>query len=64
MSDDPSPIRQNDLPSSGQPARNGSIMNRIVTFSLDQQFVILLMTLTLIGVGAWALQRLPLDCLS
>ncbi len=61
MSDDPSRTGQNDLPPSGLPARNASITNRIVTFSLDQQFVILLMTFTLIGVGVWALQRLPLD---
>jgi cobalt-zinc-cadmium resistance protein CzcA len=61
MSDDLSRTGQNDLPSSGQPAPNTSIMHRIVIFSLEQQFVILLMTLTLLVAGVWALQRLPLD---
>ncbi len=46
---------------SGQPPRNASLMHRLVMFSLEQQFVILLMTITLIGEGLWALQRLPLD---
>ncbi|MGH8256494.1 MAG: efflux RND transporter permease subunit, partial [Steroidobacteraceae bacterium] len=36
-------------------------MNRIVAFSLDQRFLILLMTLLLIGAGLWALVRLPMD---
>ena len=61
MSDDLPRIGQNELPSSGQPPRNASLMHRLVMFSLEQQFVILLMTITLIGVGLWALQRLPLD---
>src|SRR5450432_1809897 len=43
------------------PARTASIMNRIVASSLRQPFLVILMTLVLIGAGAWAFQRLPMD---
>jgi cobalt-zinc-cadmium resistance protein CzcA len=36
-------------------------MNRIVASSLRQRFLVVLMTLVLIGAGSWALQRLPMD---
>ena len=36
-------------------------MNRIVASSLQQRFIVILMTLMLIGAGSWALQRLPMD---
>ncbi len=46
-----------DLP----PPRTASIMNRIVASSLRQRFIVVLMTLLLIGAGSWALTRLPMD---
>src|SRR5487761_1922128 len=41
--------------------RTASIMNRIVASSLRQRFLVILLTLVLIGAGTWALQRLPVD---
>jgi heavy metal efflux system protein len=41
--------------------RSASMMNRIVASSLRQRFLVGLMTLVLIGVGAWSLKRLPVD---
>jgi cobalt-zinc-cadmium resistance protein CzcA len=49
------------LPPAGSAPRTASIMNRIVASSLQQRFLVILMTLVLIGVGAWALERLPVD---
>jgi heavy metal efflux system protein len=50
-----------DLPT-GEPApRSASIMNRIVTSSLRQGFLVILMTLVLIGAGTRSLDRLPVD---
>jgi heavy metal efflux system protein len=51
-----------DLPSPHQTEpRSASIMNRIVESSLRQRFLVVLLTFILIGWGAWALQRLPMD---
>jgi cobalt-zinc-cadmium resistance protein CzcA len=50
-----------DLPPAGSTPRTASIMNRIVASSLGQPFLVVLMTLVLIGTGLWALQRLPMD---
>jgi cobalt-zinc-cadmium resistance protein CzcA len=36
-------------------------MNRIVASSLQQRFIVILMTLVLVGAGSWALKRLPMD---
>ena len=36
-------------------------MNRIVAASLGQRFIVVLMTLLLIGAGWWALEHLPMD---
>ena len=41
--------------------RSRSIMNRIVTSSLRQGFLVLLMTVLLIGAGTRSLDRLPVD---
>src|SRR5450631_783762 len=41
--------------------RSRSIMNRIVTSSLRQGFLVGLMTLVLIGAGSRSLDRLPVD---
>src|SRR5471030_145127 len=48
-------------PLTGTPSRTASFMNRIVARSLGHRFVILLLTLCLIGGGWWALKRLPMD---
>ena len=48
-------------PPTGSAPRTASIMNRIVASSLGQPFLVILMTLVLIGAGAWALKRLPMD---
>src|SRR5271154_6048743 len=46
----------------GEPApRRPSFMNRIVASSLRQRFLVVLMTLLLIGAGARSLNRLPVD---
>src|ERR1700728_3755154 len=46
---------------SGATPRSSSIMNRIVASSLRQRFLILLMTVVLIGAGTRSLDRLPVD---
>src|ERR1700761_7518694 len=53
MSEDPT------LPSA--PPRSASFMNRIVTSSLRQGFLVLLMTAVLMGAGTRSLDRLPVD---
>jgi cobalt-zinc-cadmium resistance protein CzcA len=53
MSADPSPA--------GGAPRSASFMNRIVTSSLRQGFLVVLMTAVLIGAGTRSLDRLPVD---
>jgi cobalt-zinc-cadmium resistance protein CzcA len=53
MSEDPT------LPSA--PPRSASFMNRIVTSSLRQRFLVILMIAVLIGAGTRSLDRLPVD---
>src|ERR1700677_3683960 len=53
MSADPTPA--------GETPRSASFMNRIVTSSLRQGFLVLLMTAVLIGAGTRSLDRLPVD---
>ena len=48
------------LPNGAAP-RSRSIMNRIVSSSLRQGFLVILMTLVLIGAGSRSLDRLPVD---
>src|SRR5271167_2246202 len=48
-------------PANGSLPRSASIMNRIVTSSLRQGFLVVLMTLMLVGAGSRSLQRLPVD---
>jgi cobalt-zinc-cadmium resistance protein CzcA len=45
----------------GAAPRSASFMNRIVTSSLRQGFLVILMTLVLIGAGSRSLDRLPVD---
>jgi heavy metal efflux system protein len=49
------------LSSSGSTPRTASIMNRIIVSSLRQPFIVILMMVVLIGVGARSLGRLPVD---
>ena len=53
MSADPTPP--------GAAPRSASFMNRIVTSSLRQGFLVILMTAVLIGAGTRSLDRLPVD---
>jgi cobalt-zinc-cadmium resistance protein CzcA len=53
MSEEPTPT--------GSAPRSASFMNRIVTSSLRQGFLVILMTLVLIGAGSRSLDRLPVD---
>jgi cobalt-zinc-cadmium resistance protein CzcA len=50
-----------DLPPSGSPPRSPSMMNRIVASSLRQGFLLILLTIVLIGAGSRSLERLPVD---
>jgi heavy metal efflux system protein len=45
----------------GSAPRSASFMNRIVASSLRQGFLVILMTLVLIGAGSRSLDRLPVD---
>ncbi len=49
------------LPPTEPSPRTPSIMNRIVASSLRQRFLVILMTLVLIGAGSRSLDRLPVD---
>src|SRR5476651_2003699 len=49
------------LPPTGLAPRTASIMNRVVASSLRQRFLVMLLTLILIGAGTRALDRLPVD---
>ncbi|HEY1772199.1 MAG TPA: CusA/CzcA family heavy metal efflux RND transporter [Gammaproteobacteria bacterium] len=49
------------LPPNGSQPGQASIINRIVAFALEQQALILLLSVLLVGAGIWALQRLPMD---
>ncbi len=50
-----------NLPPPGHPPRTASMINRIVASSLRQRFLVILMTVLLIGAGSWSLNRLPVD---
>ncbi|MEO8803659.1 MAG: efflux RND transporter permease subunit [Rudaea sp.] len=43
------------------PSVTPSVINRVVATSLGQRFIIVLLTLMLIGAGVWSLKRLPMD---
>lgn len=49
------------LPAPDHGPRTASVINRIVASSLRQRFLVALLTLSLIGVGCWSLDRLPVD---
>ena len=43
------------------PSVTPSVINRIVAASLGQRFIVILLTVVMVGAGAWALKRLPMD---
>src|SRR5665213_3760610 len=45
----------------GSTQRTASMMNRVVASSLRQRFLVVLLTLVLIGAGSRSLERLPVD---
>ena len=49
------------LPPSVSAPRSGSIVSRIIASSLRQRFLVVLMTIVLIGAGSRSLNRLPVD---
>jgi heavy metal efflux system protein len=49
------------LPPTGSAPRTASLINRIVTSSLRQGFLVVLMMLMLTGLGSRSLERLPVD---
>jgi len=48
-------------PPSDQPPTTASVINRIVASSLRQRFLVVLLTLLLVGAGLWSMKRLPVD---
>jgi cobalt-zinc-cadmium resistance protein CzcA len=50
-----------EVPSPVDPPRTASVINRIVTSSLRQRFLVAVMAMLLIGAGLWSLSRLPVD---
>jgi heavy metal efflux system protein len=49
------------LPPTGSAQRTASMINRVVASSLRQRFLVVLLTLVLIGAGSRSLERLPVD---
>jgi cobalt-zinc-cadmium resistance protein CzcA len=49
------------LQSPGDSPRAASAMNRLVAASLGQRFIVVLLTVLLVGAGMWALKHLPMD---
>jgi cobalt-zinc-cadmium resistance protein CzcA len=49
------------LPPTESAPRTASMMNRVVASSLRQRFLVVLLTLVLIGAGTHSLERLPVD---
>jgi len=43
------------------PAQKQSFINRIISVSLEQRFLVSLLSLLLIGAGIWSFRRLPVD---
>ncbi len=54
-------MSETELPAPAAPPRTASVVNRIVASSLRQRFLVVLMTLLLMGLGCWSLERLPVD---
>jgi heavy metal efflux system protein len=54
-------VSETQLPPPNHPPRTGSVINRIVASSLRQRFLVVLMTILLMAVGCWSLDRLPVD---
>jgi cobalt-zinc-cadmium resistance protein CzcA len=54
-------VSDSALPPPDPASRTASIINRIVASSLRQRFLVVLMTLLLVGAGIWSMNRLPVD---
>jgi cobalt-zinc-cadmium resistance protein CzcA len=54
-------VSDSSLPPPDHPPRTASIINRIVASAMRQKFLVILMTLLLVGVGIWSMKRLPVD---
>ena len=54
-------MSDSSLPLPDHPPTTASIINRIVASSLRQRFLVVLMTLLLVGAGIWSMTRLPVD---
>ena len=57
----PAPVASFDVAEEYERHASPSIAHRIVRAALDQPLLVLLLTLTLIGVGIWSFRRLPVD---
>jgi cobalt-zinc-cadmium resistance protein CzcA len=53
-------MSESTLPDGAQ-LRTYSLINRIVAAALAQRFLVVLLTLILVGAGWWSLERLPMD---
>jgi cobalt-zinc-cadmium resistance protein CzcA len=54
-------VNEAEPPPSDHPPWTGSVINRMVASSLRQRFLVFLLTLLLMAVGCWSLERLPVD---
>jgi cobalt-zinc-cadmium resistance protein CzcA len=45
----------------GTPVRKQSLINRVISISLDQPFLVSMLSLLLVGAGIWSFRRLPVD---
>ena len=54
-------MKDSPLPPPDHPPRTASIINRIVASAMRQKFLVVLLTLLLVGAGLWSMNRLPVD---
>ncbi len=54
-------MSRSDPPPSGAAPRTASVINRVVSSSLRQRFLVAIGALLLVGAGLWSFSRLPVD---
>ncbi len=54
-------MSRSDPPSSAGTPRKASLINRVVSSSLRQRFLVVIGALLLVGAGLWSFSRLPVD---
>jgi heavy metal efflux system protein len=54
-------MSQSEPPASSDAPRATSFINRVVSSSLRQRFLVVMMALLLVGAGLWSFSRLPVD---